>query len=350
MNIRNWLATAALLTSSGFSPTAWAKDPFYLLQAGRQLSQEAAAALEQLLADEPEHHTLRVQLIGYYGKLDRDTESGKRRLEHILWLIKNQPEARVLARPEAQIYARSEVDAHRGASSAWSKHLESTPEDLDVLRNAAEFYKRGNRKLAIELLERGQGIDGSDPDWASELGHIHRLEMGGSRGEPDPKAAARALIQYERAYELLGEARGERLLKYLAQTALAAGETEKAQSYADTMLSDDAIGSGWNLGNGIHHGNLTLGTIALAEGNLEEAKDRILKAGRTPGSPQLNSFGPNMALAKNLLERGEKEVVLEYFELCSEFWNRERHLKKLAEWTAAVKAGEIPDFGANLVY
>ena len=114
------------------------------------------------------------------------------------------------------------------------------------------------------------------------------------------------------------------------------------------MLSNDT--EGWSLGNRIHHGHLTLGRIALAEGNVEEAKERLLKAGATPGSPQLNSFGPNMALAKDLLERGEPDVVVRYFELCSEFWNSDRAKEKLAEWTEQARAGSIPDFRANLNY
>ena len=153
--------------------------------------------------------------------------------------------------------------------------------------------------------------------------------MDDGRGEPDPSAAARALIQFERAYQLVGKSRGEHLLQYLAKTALASGKTERARSYANAMLSDDT--SGWDLGNRVHHGNLILGRLALAEGNLEEARDRVLRAGRTPGSPQLNSFGPNMALARELLERGETAVVLEYFDLCSKFWNSDRHLEDLAE-------------------
>ena len=108
------------------------------------------------------------------------------------------------------------------------------------------------------------------------------------------------------------------------------------------MLGND--GKGGNLGNRIHHGHLTLGRIALAEGNLEEAKNRLLKAGETPGSPQLNSFGPKMDLAKALLERGETVVVLRYFELCSEFWDHDRAVAKLAEWTELAKTGRIPDF------
>jgi hypothetical protein len=53
-----------------------------------------------------------------------------------------------------------------------------------------------------------------------------------------------------------------------------------------------------------------------------------------------------MALAKELLEKGEPEIVLEYFELCSKFWRN----GKLDQWTNEVRKGNDPDFGANLVY
>jgi len=53
-----------------------------------------------------------------------------------------------------------------------------------------------------------------------------------------------------------------------------------------------------------------------------------------------------MILAKELLEKGKRDVVLEYFELCSEFWKSDRG--QLGKWTATVQKGRIPDFGANL--
>jgi hypothetical protein len=74
----------------------------------------------------------------------------------------------------------------------------------------------------------------------------------------------------------------------------------------------------------------------------------LIAAGKTPGSPQLNSFGPNMALAKDLLEKSETEIVFEYFELCSKFWKDRRG--QLEQWTKEIKNGHVPDFGANLVY
>jgi hypothetical protein len=57
-------------------------------------------------------------------------------------------------------------------------------------------------------------------------------------------------------------------------------------------------------------------------------------------------YGPNMSLAKDLLEKGEKQGVLDYFALCRKFWNSGR----LDEWSQQVTEGTIPDFGANLVH
>ena len=62
----------------------------------------------------------------------------------------------------------------------------------------------------------------------------------------------------------------------------------------------------------------------------------------------MNSFGPNMQLAKDLLAKGEREVVLEYFKRCRTFW--EMGADQLAAWTDAVNRGATPEFGANLEY
>ncbi|HEV3240561.1 MAG TPA: RNA polymerase subunit sigma-24, partial [Casimicrobiaceae bacterium] len=81
---------------------------------------------------------------------------------------------------------------------------------------------------------------------------------------------------------------------------------------------------------------------------MADAKQFLLKAGATRGSPQLDSFGPNMSLAKDLLEKGERDTVLQYFELCRKFWKLD--YGNLDRWAQEVGAGKIPEFGANLVY
>ena len=127
------------------------------------------------------------------------------------------------------------------------------------------------------------------------------------------------------------------------------GSLEKAESFAyETLKTAEMYKADWNYGNAIHKGHLTLGRVALRKGDVEEAKKQLLLAGKTPGSPQLDSFGPNMILAQELLEKGESDTVLKYLEQCEEFWNF--HLEKLMKWKKQIIEGEQPNFGTNLIY
>jgi len=49
-------------------------------------------------------------------------------------------------------------------------------------------------------------------------------------------------------------------------------------------------------------------------------------------------------------EKGERDVVLEYFDLCRRFWSMNMNDGKLDQWSQDVKAGKMPSFGANLEY
>jgi hypothetical protein len=138
-------------------------------------------------------------------------------------------------------------------------------------------------------------------------------------------------------------------LPQLAKRAMKAGETDKAEAYAKQCLQmAPQYPKSWNYGNAIFAGNAVLGHVALQRGNLEQAGQYLLAAAATPGSPNLDTSGPNMVLAKELLEKGQSDVVLQYFALCKNFWKMDRG--KLDEWSATVRRGEVPDFRANLIY
>jgi hypothetical protein len=49
-----------------------------------------------------------------------------------------------------------------------------------------------------------------------------------------------------------------------------------------------------------------------------------------------------MILAKELLDIGEKEVVIEYLDLCTKFW--ESHPKTVAQWREKIYSGKVPSF------
>ena len=125
------------------------------------------------------------------------------------------------------------------------------------------------------------------------------------------------------------------------RATFAIGRHADARAYAEL-----AMGSSCEACDAQHQANMILGRIVFAEGDTAAAKEHLLAAGRVEGSPVLGSFGPNVALARDLLKHGEHAAVLAYFDLCSHFWDSD----KLADWTALVRAGRTPDFGANLVY
>ena len=138
-------------------------------------------------------------------------------------------------------------------------------------------------------------------------------------------------------------------LRDAAKESFSLGKIEDARKFAKELGEvAPKYQSNWNYGNAIHDFNLVLGRIALTEGRLAEAKQHLIKAGKSPGSPQLNSFGPNMSLAKDLLNKGERVGVIEYFELCRKFWKMGE--KRLDQWTQELKSGKTPDFGANLFF
>jgi len=104
----------------------------------------------------------------------------------------------------------------------------------------------------------------------------------------------------------------------------------------------------WNYGNAIHDSHVVLGRLALKQNDVAAARNELLLAGQTPGSPQLNSFGPNMSLAKDLLSRGQRDVVLQYFDQCQGFWRSD--YGALAKWRFLVRIHLPPDFGTHLLH
>jgi hypothetical protein len=159
--------------------------------------------------------------------------------------------------------------------------------------------------------------------------------------------------RFQRAMKKLAEAGTPEKRFYAlndaAKESFVVGKIEDAQKYAQELMTLlPQFRGNWNYGNAVQDANLVLGRIAVRDGKIDDAKRYLIEAGKSPGSPQMDTFGPNMSLAKDLLEKGERQVVLEYFELCRKFW--EMHDGRLDKWSQEVQDGKIPDFGANLIY
>lgn len=140
-------------------------------------------------------------------------------------------------------------------------------------------------------------------------------------------------------------------LRGIATRAFERRDYDKAARLArELLVLAEQYRNDWSYGNAFHHGHLLLGRVAFARGDLVGPGVELLEAGRTPGSPQLNSFGPNMTLARELLGSGQTAPVRAYFSLCRRFWLPQFADPKLNEWDSDVVARREPRFGANLVY
>jgi tetratricopeptide (TPR) repeat protein len=310
---------------------------------GMSLSAANAAKLESKLIKDPEDIVSRTKLLGYYARHRNKSKVVRQaRQKHILWLVRHHPH---ISLPGSALFflsldQRLDGPVYKQAKALWMSQVKANPKNLAIIGNAAECLFLFDKSTARKLFIRGQTLEPKNPKWSKQLGLLYKLN-----GDH-----AKALAEFEKARAKSGSRVAEfHLLDDLARSAFDAGNMEKARSYAVELLQQaKRRRKDWNYGNAILHGNLVLGRIALRQRKTNDAKKYLLEAGKTPGSPQLNSFGPKMTLAKDLLEKGETQAVLDYFNACAKFWRMRQN--RLKSWTALVKKGQIPDFDANLLH
>ena len=224
-------------------------------------------------------------------------------------------------------------------------------------------------RKAETFLRAAQKQAPSRRHWAGMVTLLFKTEAGEAKRLP---AAARtavfqhALAYLQEWYDLIaGALKNAPADKQLAETlvalkgdlavaALEAGQLDAARKHATEALAANTNVKNWNYGNIVHEMNEVLGRAALRAGNRDEARRALLAAGATPGSPQLDSFGPHFVLAREMLDKGEKDVVIQYLDSVGKFWGHDdpkqphrsamakEQAALLAKWKQEIRAGKIP--------
>lgn len=320
-----------------------------LVHQSRELSPDLVSTLEARLERHPKDLEARAQLIGYFeGQQFRSAEGRQAHARHALWVIRESPRSVLAGQSAIKLDPRSDRKSYDAAVGLWREHLAEASFDAALYENAARFLMPYEKDMVVDILTRAAAADARDPRWPELLGQslwLHRPPASSNEGWRE--AASLSYAAYERSLVLKKKEIDKfYMLDEAAETAVAAGLSGKARAHAEQLLAlAPGYKDNWNYGNAVHDAHAVLGLVALSEGDVAEAKARLLKAGATPGSPQLDSFGPNVTLARELLARGEREAVLSYFELCRKFWVS--GAGTLTAWSVAVQKGETPDFGAN---
>ncbi len=328
-------------------------DAYQLTRQGQTLTLQAAAALEYKLAGQPDDYAAHLSLLGYYQKFRfAPLPAGRSYQQQVFWLIRNHPESVLLGTPDTMLLKCDDPAAFEEGEALWLNQIAKHPTNTTLIGKAADYCLLSDKATTEKLLLQAQALEPKSSVWPSKLGQLYRLNGPHPSAEVIQQSAKKALAEYEAASMLANKTAQPNTSPDLAKTAFDAGEYDKARQYADALLvrSQSKQPTGFDLSDDVHAANLVLGRLALHDGDTAGAEAHLLAMGRVSGSPVLSSFGPNMQLAQDLLEHGDRAPVLAYFNECAKFWTFGQAKATLATWTAQVKQGQVPDFRGNLVY
>lgn len=330
-----------------------------LLARADDLTGPQADALEQKLQSDPNNFADRIELLDFYSFKSTQssltsTELSNRRA-HILWTIQHQPASNFAGNFAASFTAggsSSDPDGAQKAGELWLHQAAAHPSNSRILLNAGKFFSwSGNWQQSEGLFERAHAVKPRSFEISSSLAHDYWHDANAASTDRQRRdLAVRAMDASEEALDLAHGADQRRLvLPDGAQAAYEAGASVRAGLWADEMLGDaDGHQDDTSYSDEIHYGNIVLGLLALQKADVKTAGNDLVQAAAIAGNPHLDTFGPNMMLAQELLRKGDRKPVLEYFDSCARFWTSGD--KRLKRWRAEVNAGAMPDFGANLRY
>ena len=310
------------------------------------LGKDQVRAMELGLLSKPDDAATRAKLLGYY--FPRQAETIRQRLEQTMWIIWYRSTDPFAGSEYCRIDADLDPQGYARVIALWQQLQTKDPDNLALLRNAANAYSPADDAVAEELLLHGGELQPKNPEWPLRVARLYEFRAQRSP-EHREKTAAMALAQRQKGCDLEHDAnRRFAAFTEIPRDAFVSGDYIRAKRSAQQLIAmAESFRGDPNYGNAIHVGNIVLGRVAIHMGDIQTAEACLLAASQTPGSAQLSSTGPDMSLAKELLERGSRENVRDYLIRCEKFWTAGS--ARLKTWIAAVDAGGTPDFGPQAI-
>jgi hypothetical protein len=294
-------------------------------------------------------------LLFFYGRMQFEfkSDSGRRsRQELVLRTIAEMPTSVAASSPLISLSPADDGEAYDHGKALWLRHVHRCPEDVRVMGNAANYLFVSDSFLAGELLRTCKKLEPANPEWSIRLGLLYSLE--GGLHEPGVRVDWELMSMHELEDALrlpANNASQFRALECLPSVALGARDYPKARHFARELL---AVGLSakeeWQRARAVHKGNIVLGRLAVIDRDPEQAKARLSSSIAPVGGISgyaLASVGPNMSLARDLLDIGERGAVLEF--LRSALSLRPLSGDVLVGWIREIEGGKVPDFGIYII-
>ena len=127
-------------------------------------------------------------------------------------------------------------------------------------------------------------------------------------------------------------------VKYAAEICFLAGSYQDSRLFTQQIKDNIDSFNYTTKGGMLHEYHTLMGRHMVREGNLEEAKQHLMLSIDLSPSAVMQSFGPNMSLALDLLLQGEKVTVLAYLNGCARFWEKE----PIEIWKTKINDNKVP--------
>lgn len=314
------------------------------------LNSEQAEEAEKSLEKNPGNLEVREGLAKYYSSaVFTNPQLRGRKYDNLRWFVENRPDYQLWSPEYSLDPVLDGQERFTRIGDLWQNAVKKYPKSAAVAFNAGKYFLLQEPLLAEKFLKKACDLNPNSSIYAFSLGHFYELSAFRRKGSVIQDAAEKALTEYERAYELDDSPGKAWLLPDIARAAWNMKQYELLARAAGRM--ENALKSqkeNWFDGNLFYWFYISKGLLAVHEGNYEAAGTFLLKAGDTSGSPQLDTFGPNMILADQLLKHGGREAVLEFLEKIKKFWKPQ--FRKSDVWAKEIRDGKHPSFGANLRY
>lgn len=155
------------------------------------------------------------------------------------------------------------------------------------------------------------------------------------------KRQERIIEAYIENPKSVSDSEAHMILKDLAWKEYQLGNFDEAKKYSNELLRlNKIVDENWNYGNAIHHAHTIIGLVSFENNDIISARNHLNKSSKTPGSPQLDSFGPVLILAQKMIEAGEIEPCKKFLKNCKKFWKMEDG--KISAWLLEIDNGHIP--------
>ncbi len=115
--------------------------------------------------------------------------------------------------------------------------------------------------------------------------------------------------------------------------------------YASKLLREHGQATDPRYGDVVYSANLILAQAALDENNIANARHYLLEAASTPGTQIIQQTSLDVSVARVLLQRGERDTVLEYLRRGHSIWPQGNAL--LNRWESAIRAGRPVNFNTR---